>query len=353
MLSKMLLRSIALSSTALVALSAPAVAQSLNALVWCDHTDPELIQPFEEAHGVRVNLREYEGTAAGLAILDQSRPGDWDVLVIDAVDVHRAVERGLLAELPADELPTADFFPDLVMEDLNTLDGITYAVTEKFGYNTVSFNSATVDPEAMRDLSALFSGEFDGRIAIYDYYLPVLGMLALHQGIDTADLDADALETLREPLFDLRARSRQVSEVVASQTALATGEVDIIVGGGEWLTAVLAEENADLDWTIPEQGAVLWAQSIAVLADSANPELALEFVKYITSPEGQARLATSSCYWGMPANAATGDMLSDDERTILRWDNQEDYLARAQRYPVPDADLDAAMQDLWTDMLQN
>lgn len=343
----------ALATSALAMLAAgPAMAQSLNALVWCDHTDPALIEPFEREHGVRVNLREYEGTAAGLAILDQSRPGDWDVLVIDAVDVGRAVDLDLLAPLPADELPTADFFPELVMEDLNSRGGVTYAVTEKFGYNTVAYNRAAVDPADMNDLSALWSGKYDGRIAIYDYYLPVLGMLALNQGIDTADLDAEALQTLREPLFDLRGRSQQVGEVVASQTALATGEVDILVGGGEWLTAVLAEENADLDWTIPEQGAVLWAQSIAVLADSANTDLATEFVKYIVSAEGQARLATSSCYWGMPANADAGSVLGDEQKAILRWDDQTDFLARVQRYPVPDADLDAAMQDLWTEMLQ-
>lgn len=343
----------ALATSALAMLAAgPAMAQSLNALVWCDHTDPALIEPFEREHGVRVNLREYEGTAAGLAILEQSRPGDWDVLVIDAVDVGRAVDLALLAPLPADALPTADFFPELVMEDLNSRDGVTYAVTEKFGYNTIAYNRAAVDPADMNDLSALWSGKYDGRIAIYDYYLPVLGMLALNQGIDTADLDADALQALREPLFDLRGRSQQVGEVVASQTALATGEVDILVGGGEWLTAVLAEENADLDWTIPEQGAVLWAQSIAVLADSGNKDLATEFVKYIVSPEGQARLATSSCYWGMPANAEAGGVLGDGEKAVLRWDDQTDFLARVQRYPVPDADLDAAMQDLWTEMLQ-
>ncbi|MEZ5771097.1 MAG: hypothetical protein R3D61_05475 [Defluviimonas denitrificans] len=30
----------------------------------------------------------------------------------------------------------------------------------------------------------------------------------------------------------------------------------------KWLTAVLHAENPDLDWTIPKQGALLWAQSI-------------------------------------------------------------------------------------------
>ena len=346
-------RSLLLPLTALAMTSAalPALAQDLNALVWCDHTDPALIEPFEQKFGVKVNLKEYEGTAAGLAILDQSQPGDWDVLVIDAVDVHSAVEAGFLAELPADQLATADFFPELVMAQNNTLGGKTYAVTEKFGYNTISFDKSKVDPADMDDMSSLTSGKYDGRIAIYDYYLPVIGLVALGQGINTADIKAENLSTLKEPLMALRAASKQVSDVVSAQTALATGEVDIVVGGGEWLTAVLYADNANLDWTIPKQGGLLWAQSIGVVAGAAEPDLALEFVKYITSPEGQARLATSSCYWGMPANAKAGSALTAEHKAVLRWDQQADFLAKAQLYPIPDAALDTAMQDLWTEML--
>ncbi|MES2968320.1 MAG: extracellular solute-binding protein [Pseudomonadota bacterium] len=340
------------TALALLTLSSPTFAQELNALVWCDHTDPALIAPFEEKFGVKVNLKEYEGTAAGLAILDQSQPGDWDVLVIDAVDVGRAVDADLLAPLPADGLPTADFFPELVMADNNTRDGVTYAVTEKFGYNTIAYDKSKVDPADMADMASLTSGKYDGRIAIYDYYLPVLGLLAVGQGVATADITADTLASLKDPLFALKAASKQVSDVVSSQTALATGEVDIVIGGGEWLTAVLNAENPNIDWTIPKQGAVRWAQSIAVLKDSTQPDLAVEFVKYIVSPEGQARLATSSCYWGMPSNAKAGDALTPEQKAVLRWDEQPDFLARAQLYPIPDASLDTAMQDLWTEMLQ-
>ncbi len=346
-------RSLSLSLTALslIAAVSPTYAQELNALVWCDHTDPALIEPFEQKFGVTVNLKEYEGTAAGLAILEQSQPGDWDVLVIDAVDVKRAVEGGFMAELPADQLPTADFFPEVVMAENNTVDGKTYAVTEKFGYNTISYDKTKVDPADMQDMAALTSGKYDGRIGIYDYYLPVLGLVALGQGINTADITAENLSSLKDPLLNLRAASKQVADVVSAQTALATGEVDIVVGGGEWLTAVLAAENPNLDWTIPKQGGLRWAQSIGVVAGSTQPDLALEFVKYIVSPEGQARLATSSCYWGMPANAKTGDALSPEQREVLRWNEQPEFLKRAQLYPIPDAALDTAMQDLWTEML--
>ncbi len=340
-----------LGGTAIWLVGGAAQAQELNALVWCDHTDDALIQPFEEEFGVTVNVREYEGTGAALALLEQSRPGDWDVLVIDGIDVFRAVESGLLAPLPEDELPIGDFFPEVVMEENNSLDGVWYAVTEKFGYNTISYNSENVDPADMQDLATVWSDTYAGRISIYDYYLPVMGLAAIAEGVATADMDGGTLETIAPVLSQMRSSAASVAGVVAAQTALATGEVDIVVGGGEWLTAVLAEEQPELTWTIPDQGPVRWTQSIGVLADSEQQELALEFVKYIVSPEGQARLATSSCFWGMPANSAAGDILTDDQRAVLRWDEQEDYLARTQLYPAPDADLDIEMQDLWLDAL--
>jgi len=259
-----------LTTTAIVSLCGigafgAAGAEEINALVWCDHTDPALIAPFEEATGIKVNLKEYEGTAAGLAILEQSQPGDWDVLVIDAVDVGRAVDLGLLAELPAAGRNTGDYFPEVVMADNNTRDGKIYAVTEKFGYNTIAFNRAKVDPADMDDMATLTSGKYDGRIAIYDYYMPILGIMSLANGVNTADMTVESVVDLKAPLMALRGASKSVGEVVASQTALVTGEVDILVGGGEWLTAVLMAENPDLDWTIPKQGAVRWAQSLAVL----------------------------------------------------------------------------------------
>lgn len=346
-------RRMLLATVAVCAFSTDASAQEeLNALVWCDHTDPALIEPFEKANNVKVNLKEYEGTGAGLSIVEQSRPGDWDVFVIDGVDVPRAVEMDLLAEIPADKLPTADIFPEVRMEANNTKDGKIYAVTEKFGYNTISYDKTKVDPKDMEDLSIFWSDKYKGRIALYDYYLPMIGLTGLGIGKKTADLTAEDLPAIKEKLFEMKKVARQVSDVVASQTALVSGEVDIILGGGEWVTAGLTTEKPNLDWTVPKQGALRWAQSIGVFKDSTKQDLAVKFVQYILSPEGQSKLATSSCYWGMPANAKAGEKLTDQQKTVLRWDKQPEYLKNTQLYPVVDADLDAAMQDVWTEMLQ-
>jgi len=328
----------------------PASAQELNALIWCDHADPALLRPFEEANGIRVNIKEFEGTGAGLALVEQSQPGDWDVMVIDSIDVPRAVEKGLFEPLPENQLPFADLFPQVKMDSSTVIDGKRYAITEKFGYNTISFNNTKVDPADMQSLESLTGDKYKGRIAIYDYYLPVIGMAALAGGKNTPDLSEADLPAIKDVLLKMKANAKLVGEIVASQTALGTGEVDILVGGGEFVTAGLAKENPALDFSIPKEGAVLWSQSLAMFKDSKNKDLALKFIQYVMSPEGQARLATSSCYWGMPSN--TKAALTDEQKKTLRFDQQQDFLARAHPYPSPDAELDKKMQDVWTEMLQ-
>jgi spermidine/putrescine transport system substrate-binding protein len=169
-------------------------------------------------------------------------------------------------------------------------------------------------------------------------------------GKKTSELTEADLPAIKDVLMKMKANAKLVGEVAASQTALATGEVDILVGGGEWVTAGLAKENPALDFSIPKEGAILWSQSLAMFKDSKSKDLALKFIQYVLSPEGQARLATSSCYWGMPASKKAA--LTPEQKVTLRFDEQPQFLARAQPYPAPDAALDKKLQDVWTEMLQ-
>ncbi len=341
----------AISFAALSLFSTQALAtEELNALIWCDHADPALLKPFEDANNAKVNVKEFEGTGAGLAIVDQSQPGDWDVMVIDSIDILRGVEKNLFEPLPEDKLAFADLFPQVVMDNATKIDGKRYGITEKFGYNTIGYNKSKVDAADMQSLATLTSDKYKGRIAIYDYYLPVIGMAAMAIGKKTAELTEADLPAIKEVLVKMKANAKAVTDVAASQTALATGEADILVGGGEWVTAGIAKDNPNLDFSIPNEGAVLWSQSLAMFKDSKKKDLALKFIQYVTGPEGQARLATSACYWGMPAN--TKAALDADQKKILRFDEQPDFLKRAQAYPAPSEDLDKKMQDLWTEVLQ-
>jgi spermidine/putrescine transport system substrate-binding protein len=270
--------------------------------------------------------------------------------VIDSIDIRRGVEKNLFDPLPEDKLPFADLFPQVTMDSATKIDGKRYGITEKFGYNTIGYNKSKVDAADMQTLASLTSDKYKGRIAIYDYYLPVIGMAAMAIGKKTAEITEADLPAIKEALVKMKANAKAVTDVAASQTALATGEADVLVGGGEWVTAGIAKDNPNLDFSIPKEGAVLWSQSLAMFKDSKHKDLALKFIQYVTGPEGQARLATSACYWGMPSN--TKAALDADQKKILRFDEQPEFLKRAQNYPAPSEALDKKMQDLWTEVLQ-
>jgi spermidine/putrescine transport system substrate-binding protein len=138
-----------------------------------------------------------------------------------------------------------------------------------------------------------------------------------------------------------------VTDVVASQTALPPAK--LMFWWWRRVGHMGLARKIQHSFTIRRKAACS-GQSLAMFEASKNKNLALKFIQYVMSPEGQARLATSSCYWGMPANRKAA--LSDGDKKILRFDEQPGFLARAQPYPAPDEALDKKMQDVWTEMLQ-
>ena len=69
------------------------------------------------------------------------------------------------------------------------------------------------------------------------------------------------------------------------------------------------------------------------------------------SPKGQGSLATSECYWAMPTN--TKAEIDGEQRKILRWDQQPEYLKNSVFSQLPAGDLDARMLEIWTEFQQS
>lgn len=335
---------------ALAALNAQAVsaAGELNLLTWCDHTDPELLAPFEAENDVRVNVKVYELTGAAESLLSQSAPGDWDVFMVDTADVARLARTGLLAPLDDATLPLDDLFKGARLEDHHVVDGVRYAIPEKFGFNTISYDSTQFGTDGAVSLSDLFDPANTGRIAVYDYYWPVILQLGQMHGIEPADFGLEDLETIRDDLFALKEQAVVVGDIVTTQTALSTGDAVALLGQGEWVAAV-EDELPNLAWTVQEEGGVRWSQSLALFETSERKELGLKLVQYLMSPAGQGALTTASCYWGFPANSQAA--IAGETAARLQFERTDAFLDAAKPFPAYDPELDAAMTALWTEFL--
>jgi spermidine/putrescine transport system substrate-binding protein len=335
------------------ALAWPKLARAdgnLNVLAWCDHADARLIEPFAKKHGVQVNVKTYEGTGTGLSIIAQSQPGDWDVFMVDATDVPRIVEQGIFLELPEETAPWSDMFPQFGTAPFAHLHNKLYAVPEKFGYYGVCFNKNKVDAADASRGDIIWNAKYKSRVAVYDYYFPLIQMVALQQGWKPGDIDAAKLATIREKLLAAKPNVKLIGDIVSVQNALVSGDVDAIYGGAEFTVANLIPKNPQLDWVIEDSGGLIWTQGLTVLKASKRQDLALEFIKWVMSPDGQGLLATSDCYWGMPTNSKS--VLDDTQKGILRWNQQPDYLTKSVFSELPASDLDQKMLDIWTEFLQ-
>ena len=341
---------IAIAFTSILMPQAANAADELNALVWCDHADPKLLEPFEAKFNVKVNVKTYEGTGAALSIIEQSALGDWDVLMVDAPDAPSIAKLGLLEPLTDSSLPLDDLYSSLTSANFNKVDGVRYTVPEKFGYYGVAYNREKVDPVDMKTAQVMWNSKYKGRIAVYDYYFPTMQLIAISMGIKPNEITMNDLPKIRERLLAMKENVKMVGDIVSVQNALVNGDVDIVVSGAEFVVSNLMPSMPNLDWTIFDEGGLIWIQGLSILKGSKRKDLALEFIKYVVSPEGQSNLATSECYWAMPANSKT--VLSDAEKSILRWDEQQGFLDRSVPSTISQADIDSEMLDIWTEFLQ-
>lgn len=332
---------------ALLAAANARAAEELSLLTWCDHDDA-VVADFEASSGIDVKIKGYELTGAALSLLEQSQPGDWDVFIVDTADVVRFAEAGWLEPLDRAAFPYGDMYEGLKLDAMHEYDGQLYGVPEKIGYNTIAYDSRAFAKDGNLTMAEMFAPEMKGRIAVYDYYLPIMQAIALTKGVKPADFDESTLDLIRDDLMKLKAQAKNVGDVVSVTTALATGEVDVVFGAAEWASALKAEQPHIL-WGTPAEGGMRWSQSVAIFKDSTRKEAALKLAQYLLSPEGQSKLATAACYWGVPVNKKA--VLSDDAKAALQWDKAEAMVANSYPFSWVGEDLDAKMQDLWAEFL--
>ncbi len=105
----------------------------------------------------------------------------------------------------------------------SSVDGKLYTIPEKFGYNTVAYNKAAVDPQAMTDINAIWDPKYKGRVAMYDYYVPMIEYVAIALGKKPADLTEADLPAIKDKLIALKANSTMIGDVVTVQQASGLG----------------------------------------------------------------------------------------------------------------------------------
>ena len=333
--------------------------KTLNLLTWPGHADPAVVAPFEEEYGVKVVAKEYVGGENMLALINQSPPGTFDVVLSDAEYVTMLRDGGFIEEMSPDDYPFDALFPEFQKFPGHWLDDKLYSMIIRFGYLGIGYRTDYLSEEEVQSYSVLYEPKMEKSVGFFDWYLPTMGCLSLYDGNDAPfDIDDAAFDKLKETLFGLAPQATGFYSMADTFSSLTSGAAKAIPGIGDWITLLLAKDGVPVSAVVPKEGGLQWTESMSIIADSDKKDIAKAFIQYMTSPEGQRRSATMPAYNASIPSRAGWEKLNEeapeeakrlrmtfDARNVM--DEYADGLIHIRKTPVQQ-DIET-WNDVWTE----
>ena len=326
-------------------------AQTLNLLSWVGYEEPDFIGVFEKKYGVKVNYKTYVGGDQMFALLSQSK-GQYDVSVVDPEYISKLQTIGKLAELNPNDFNFSDYYLYFKDFELARIGGKLYAVVIQFGSNGLVYNTDHVTADEANSYNILFHDKVKGRVGIWDWYVPSMGVISRAVGNgDAYNLTKDQFQKLKSGLRALRPHVRAIfatpPEMISS---LANGETWIVPAAGEWVAGILQAQGKPIEWSVPKEGGIMWTETLVVAKDAPHPELAKKFIQWAQTPEAQALLTQRKAYKSNVPNRMAYALLSEAQRVQLHAATDADVLNLISRLSIrrlPQKQEEKVWQSAW------
>ncbi len=316
------------SVTALaVALAMPAAAaaqdRTVNVYNWSDYIDEEILSEFTAETGIKVVYDVFDSNEVLETKLLAGGTG-YDVVVPSGEFLSRQITAGVFQKLDKSKLPNLSNMWDDIAARVAVYDpGNEYSINYMWGTTGIGYNVGKIK-EIMADAPTgswklIFDPEIIAKFAdcgihMLDAPVEMIPAALNYLGLNPDSREPDDLKRAEELLMKIRPHIQKFhsSEYI---NALANGDICIAVGwSGDVLQArdraAEADNNVEINYTIPTEGAQMWFDQMAIPADSKNVEEAHTFINYIMKAEVAAK-ASNYVYYAN-GNKASQPMLNED-----------------------------------------
>ena len=278
-----------------------AATTEINMLAWYGHGEPDIVAEYEAANNVKFVPKYYAGGDNMLALIAQSPPGTYDLILSDAEFVQQLNEAGYIEEMNPDDYP----LDDMLHEDFSQFpghwaDGKMYSMILRGGHLGVSYNKNSVTAKEAESYSCFWKPELKGKVGHFDWHLPNLGQMSLYDGNGASlwNLNGSQWSKVQETTMSLRPQIGGFFDYGGTFNGLKNGEMQAMVGIGDWITGVLEKDGAPVASVIPKEGGIQFTESYSIGKGSEKAEEAKKFIQYMMSPAGQVKSAQMLAYPG-------------------------------------------------------
>lgn len=268
-------------------------AGEVDTYTWYEPWLDEILPMFEEETGIKVNrIGAYSRNDEWWARL-QAGEG-FDFFLPSADWAERALKADMLHPLDLELIPnTKNLHPDFQTIDTLTKDGQQYAQAFAREIYSLAWNTTAIT-EAPTSWGITWDEQYSGRITLYDQANARVGTTALYLGQDPfnpSDWDA-----IRESMLEQHQLiTKYWKDYQIGMEMFINKEVDLgqISDGRVRMTNGL---GAELAFTVPEEGALVALDTLAIPAKAKNVENAHKLIDFIQRPEINALQMTLMGY---------------------------------------------------------
>jgi len=341
------------------ATGAAAEPKVLNVYNWSDYIDPAVIEAFQKETGITVSYDVFDSNEVLETKLLTGNSG-YDVVVPSAYFLERQIAAGVFRKLDKSRLPNlANMDPELQSRAAAHDPGNEHGVVYMWGTTGIGYDAAKVKaimPDAPVDSwSLVFDPAIVAKfkacgVSVLDDPTDIVATVLLWLGKDPNSQSPEDLKLAEEKLLAIRPFIRTIHSSQYIED-LANGEVCIAVGySGDVLQAQdRAEEagkEAEIEYSIPREGALMWFDTLAIPADAPHPGNAHAFINYLMRPEVAA--ANSNFVYYANANAAATSLVDEELRSDPGIYPTPEVKARLQPNLSKSADFTRLLNRSWT-----
>jgi len=286
--------------------------QELNLYTWAEYVPNDVIAEFEEKTGIKVNYTSFETNEEMLAKLENTKGGDYDLVIASDYIIKIAIDEGLVSEL--DKSRIANFSNiDPIYQGFFYDSENKYTVPYAPGIPLIVYNPDQVDIE-ITGYESLWDPSLEDSVGIMDTERVITGITLKTLGHSFNTEDLSAIEAAGEKLLKLAPNIRVLSQD-QTQDYLISGEISVAFLFTSQVALAL-QANPNFKVVYPKEGLGFGVDALFIPSNAPNRDNAHKFLDFILDGEIGAKIS-SQIYYLCPNKAAYQYLPEDFQKSLV------------------------------------
>ena len=283
------------TTSALCLMAGAASAEgTLSVYHWFEYMPQELVDKFTAETGITVTIDTYDSNESMLASLKAGKLGQYDVSVPADFMVEIMANSGMLDTFTPEEMTNhSNIAPQWL--DVPFDQGRKSSIPYQWGSTSFSVNRDVYTGD-ISSLAILFDPpeELKGKINVLDSQNEVLILGSLYLGIPQCSTDREQLRALSDMLVNAKQHWASFGSDTAKDVLVSGDAAAGMIYNG--FSAKARAEGANVEYSYPKEGNVLWMDNVVLLKDAPNRANAITFMNFLLDPENAAAVTNYAAY---------------------------------------------------------